>query len=183
MVVVFGLIIRSEKTAAAIGRFGNRTVGFIVEKIKKRNRPDFVPAILSFRSSVADLVRERWRSITVAELAVALTQFLILYTALRGVEGPTESTPILAAFGAFAVAQIGMMIPLTPGGLGTVDAIIIGLLTAMGVSSGTATAADLVWRASSYVPQIIIGVICLVTWFRKAAHQFARSGSHSPQDA
>ena len=183
MVVVFGLIIRSEKTAAAIGRFGNRTVGFVVEKIKKRDRPDFVPAILSFRSSVADLVRERWRSITVAELAVALTQFLILYTALRGVEGPTESTPILAAFGAFAVAQIGMMIPLTPGGLGTVDAIIIGLLTAMGVSSGTATAADLVWRASSYVPQIIIGVICLVTWFRKAAHQFARSGSHSPQDA
>ena len=34
MVVVFGLIIRSEKTAAAIGRFGNRTVGFVVEKIR-----------------------------------------------------------------------------------------------------------------------------------------------------
>ena len=68
-------------------------------------------------------------------------------------------TPFLVAFGAWAVAQIGIMIPITPGGLGTVDAFMISLLTAMGVSAGDATAADLVWRAASFVPQIIIGII------------------------
>ena len=56
------------------------------------------------------------------------------------------------------------MIPITPGGLGTVDAVLIGLLTTMGVDNGAATAADLVWRASSYIPQICIGLICIFYW-------------------
>jgi hypothetical protein len=84
------------------------------------------------------------------------------------------------AFGAFAVAQIGLMIPITPGGLGTVDAAMIALLTAMGVPAGAATAADLVWRAASFVPQIAIGVVALITWSRQgtralAEHEAARS--------
>lgn len=173
MIGAFALIMRSEHTAESIGRLVGRIVGPVVARFKNGERPDFVQPILSFRNSVVDLVKKRWRSITVAEGAVAVTQFLILFAALRGVEAHHNPTPIIAAFGAFAVAQIGMMIPLTPGGLGTVDAIIIGLLTAMGVGSGTATAADLVWRASSYVPQIIIGVVCLVVWFRRAARSFA----------
>ncbi|MEI8081751.1 MAG: YbhN family protein, partial [Actinomycetes bacterium] len=150
LVGTFGLVIRSESLAERLGRLADRVFGPIVAKFKHGERPEFVPAILGFRDSVVGLVRERWASITLTELAVSLTQFLIMFAALRGVEGPTGSTPMLAAFGAFAVAQIGMMIPLTPGGLGTVDAIMIALLTAMGVSSGNATAADLVWRASSY---------------------------------
>jgi uncharacterized membrane protein YbhN (UPF0104 family) len=43
----------------------------------------------------------------------------------------------------------------------------------MGVSEGEATAADLVWRAASYVPQIIIGIIALISWFRKAGQTYA----------
>ena len=65
------------------------------------------------------------------------------------------------------------MVPITPGGLGTVDAVIIALLQSVGTSAGDATAADLVWRAASYVPQIIIGIIALITWFKKANEAFA----------
>jgi uncharacterized protein (TIRG00374 family) len=82
-------------------------------------------------------------------------------------------TSVIAAFGAFATAQIMLMVPITPGGLGTTDALIIALLVSMGVSEGDATAADLVWRAASYVPQIIIGIIALVSWFRKAGRTYA----------
>ena len=42
-----------------------------------------------------------------------------------------------------------------------------------------ATAADLVWRAASYVPQIIIGIIALVTWMRRAGRTFAASSAPS----
>jgi uncharacterized membrane protein YbhN (UPF0104 family) len=77
------------------------------------------------------------------------------------------------AFAAFAISQIGLMIPITPGGLGTVDAAMIGILVALGVNNGNATAADLVWRASSYVPQIVIGILALVTWYRRAGKTFA----------
>ena len=119
------------------------------------------------------LVTRRWHVITVSQVAVSLCQFSILYAALRGVEGSSTSTSLLVAFGAWAVAQIGIMIPITPGGLGTVDAFMISLMTAMGVPSEYATAADLVWRAASFVPQIIVGVLCLVTWSRRAARTFA----------
>lgn len=42
------------------------------------------PAVLRFRSSIDGLVRRRWAAITGAQLGVAVTQFAILYVALRG---------------------------------------------------------------------------------------------------
>jgi hypothetical protein len=36
-----------------------------------------------------------------------------------------------------------------------------------------ATAADLVWRAASFVPQILIGVIALIAWSHKGAQALA----------
>jgi uncharacterized protein (TIRG00374 family) len=122
------------------------------------------------------LLVRRWSAITVAQLAVSVTQFLVLYVALRGVEGwNTAGTSIGVAFAAFAISQIGLMIPITPGGLGTVDAAMIAILVALGVNNGNATAADLVWRASSYVPQIIIGILALITWYRRAGQTFAKA--------
>jgi uncharacterized protein (TIRG00374 family) len=103
-----------------------------------------------------------------------------LYVALRGVEGwDAAGTSFAAAFGAFSISQLGLMIPITPGGLGTVDAAMIALLVSFGASSGDATAADLVWRASSFIPQIVIGVIALLLWYRKAGQALARVPSTS----
>jgi uncharacterized protein (TIRG00374 family) len=172
MIVVFALIMRSEALAVRIGGWAN-TLARPLMRMLKKDEPDLVPTVVKFRSDTVDLVRKRWGLITVSQVAVSLCQFAIFYASLRGVEGGSSVTPFLVAFGAWAVAQIGIMIPITPGGLGTVDAFMISLLTAMGVSNGDATAADLVWRAASFVPQIIIGVLCLVSWSRRAARTFA----------
>jgi uncharacterized protein (TIRG00374 family) len=172
MIVIFALIMRSEPLAIRIGGWGN-TVARPAFRLVKKDAPDLVPAVVKFRTDTVSLVTRRWHVITVSQVAVSLCQFAIFFAALRGVEGGSDVTPFLVAFGAWAVAQIGIMIPITPGGLGTVDAFMISLLTAMGVSDGDATAADLVWRASSFVPQIIIGVLSLVTWSRTAARTFA----------
>jgi uncharacterized protein (TIRG00374 family) len=172
MIVVFALVMRSERLAERIGLVATRLAAPV---LRRMHRPDFdaVPLVLKFRTDTVELVTRRWAAITVAQVSVSLTQFLIFFAALRGVEGADTQTSVLVAFGAFAVAQIGIMIPITPGGLGTVDALMISLLTAMGVSSGDATAATLVWRAASFVPQIAIGVIALVTWSHTAARAFA----------
>ena len=66
-----------------------------------------------------------------------------------------------------------LMVPITPGGLGTMDALMIQLLVSSGTDKGAATAADLVWRATSYVPQIVVGLIALITWYRRAGRAFA----------
>lgn len=173
-VVAFALIVRSENAARRIGSIGNRIAAPLVRRFRKGRSVDFVPVALKFRADIADLVTRRWPAITGAQLSVSVTQFLIFYVSLRGVEGwGSAGTTLLVAFGSFAVAQIGLMIPITPGGLGTVDAAMIAVLTALGVDPGAATAADLVWRAASFVPQIVIGVIALITWSRRGSRALA----------
>ncbi len=182
VVLVFVLVMRSAPLAQRIGEFANKALNPLRSRIKKLQNVNVVEPIVKFRSNMYDLLKRRWAAITGAQIAVSLTQFLILYVALRGIQGwDKEGTSILVVFGAFAISQLGLMIPVTPGGLGTVDAAMIALLTANGVSSGDATAADLVWRASSYVPQIVVGVIAILVWYRRAGKRFAKAAA--PTDA
>lgn len=173
-VVVFVLIIRSEPLATKVGRAGNAVMRPVTKRIGRLKDLDLVPLILKFRGDIYGLVKARWAAITGAQLAVSFTQFLILYVALRGVQGwDNAGQSWLVVFAAFAISQLGLMIPITPGGLGTVDAAMIGLLTTFGVSDGDATAADLVWRATSYIPQIVIGIVCLVLWYVREGKRLA----------
>ena len=173
-ITLFVLVMRSAKLAVKIGNLANRMLNPLRGRFTSLKDLDASAPIIKFRSDMYGLLKRRWGHITVAQLSVIMTQFLIFYVALRGVQGWDEpGASALAAFGAFATAQIMLMVPITPGGLGTVDALMISLLVSMGVSEGDATAADLVWRAASYVPQIIIGIIALISWFRKAGQTYA----------
>ncbi|MBU6245658.1 MAG: YbhN family protein [Actinomycetales bacterium] len=179
-VLVFVLVMRSQPLAERLGSLGNRLARPLGRRFRRIRDVDLVKPLTAFRTSMYDLLRRRWAAITVAQVAVSATQFLILYVALRGIEGwDTAGSSILVVFAAFAISQLGLMVPITPGGLGTVDAIMIGLLTSFGVDSGNATAADLVWRASSYVPQIVIGILALVSWYRSAGRMLASAGRGS----
>lgn len=175
-IVVFVLVMRSEKLATAVGKAGNWVIKPFRGKIKALKDLDLVEPITKFRKDMYDVLRRRWLWITIAQVAVIMTQFLIMYFSLRGVEGwQNPGTSPLAAFGAFATAQIMLMVPITPGGLGTTDALMIALLQSMGVPGAVAQAADVVWRMASYVPQIIIGIIALVLWFRTATRTYAKA--------
>jgi uncharacterized protein (TIRG00374 family) len=164
VVGLFALILRSEEIATKIGQFGEKITNPILAKFGRGWHINLTDMVLSLRHDIVKLVRRRWIVITVAQVAVSWSQFAILYAALVAVTGHNGTVPLLAAYGSWAISQIGIMIPITPGGLGTVDAVLIGLLTAVGVSAADATAAALVWRAASYVPQMAIGLICIFYW-------------------
>lgn len=164
VVGLFALILRSEQNAIRIGHIADKIVNGIVHLFKKDKNISISDQIMMLRVDIVDLVKRRWHVITIAQIGVSWAQFAILYAALVGVSGGGDTVPLLAAYGCWAVSQLGIMIPITPGGLGTVDAVLIGLLVSVGVDSGAATAADLVWRASSYIPQICIGLICIFYW-------------------
>lgn len=164
VVGLFALILRSEKNAIRIGQIADKIVNSLIHIFKKDSSVDLTAQIIKLRTDIVVLVRKRWLWITVAQIGVSWCQFGILYAALLGVSGGSTKTPVLIAYGCWAIAQLGIMIPITPGGLGTVDAAMIGLMVSMGIDNGTATAAALVWRASSYIPQIIIGLICIFYW-------------------
>lgn len=165
MIAVFALILRSEANAERIGRLGDRVVGWVMHRFGRASEHPVSAQILQLRHDIVDLVRSRWILITVTNFAVSLGQFLILATALNVVaHSQGESVNLWAAYGAWAVSQVGILVPVTSGGLGTVDAAIIALLTATGTSEAVATAGTLLWRATYYFPQIILGVICVFIW-------------------
>ncbi len=175
VIVGFVLIMRSPKLAVAIGHLGNKLINPLRKHVSKLKDLDLVQPISKFRGDMYDVLRRRWLFLTIAQLAVILTQFAIFYASLRGVEGwnSADGTSPLVAFAAFATSQIMLMVPITPGGLGTTDALMIALLQSMGVSGTVAQAADVVWRMASYLPQIIIGIIALLLWFRRASRTYA----------
>ena len=174
LIAVFVAIMRSQSLAERLGAWVNAAVRPLGRRIRRLRDLDIAAPIVKFRREMYDLLRRRWLWLTLAQLGITCSQFLILFVALRGVEGWDQpGTNPIAAFGAFAVSQIMLMVPITPGGLGTMDALMIHLLVSSGTDKGAATAADLVWRATSYVPQIVVGLIALITWYRRAGRVFA----------
>jgi uncharacterized protein (TIRG00374 family) len=79
----------------------------------------------------------------------------------------TGHVSYIAVFTSFAIARLAGAIPITPGGLGTLDAAFISLLTAFGASSSRALAADLIWRLVVYFLPIIPGIVTYVIWLRR----------------
>ncbi len=174
IIVLFVSIMRSPALAQKIGNLGNTLLAPLKRRFTRFKNLDVAGPIVKFRADMYDLLRRRWLLLTLAQIGISFTQFLILFAALRGVEGWGEAgTSALDAFGAYAVSHIMLMVPITPGGLGTMDALMIQLLVGSGTEKGAATAADLVWRATSYFPQIIVGIIALAAWYRRAGQAFA----------
>lgn len=168
IVVILGaltLVFRSDALARRLGDLAERPAQALLGAFGKHRELHVADAISSFRSSTVDLVRSRWVSITWTNLLLQLAQFAILFIALVGIQASatTKVTPAQALV-AFALARLGSFIPITPGGLGTVDAAMTTLLSGFGASNTNAVAAVLVWRALSYFPQVFIGVATFLVW-------------------
>lgn len=163
-VVLFAIVLRSEAGAQKVGGIAQRMVDPLFRLLKRRP-PDLVSSVTHFRSGTVAVVSARWKAITVSNLAVVFMQFLVLWVAIVALRGGTGSSLSFSeAFAAFAISRLGTMIPITPGGLGTVDAVLVSLLVGFGLDQGVALAADLVWRAASFVPQILLGIGTFVWW-------------------
>jgi uncharacterized protein (TIRG00374 family) len=162
-IIVLWLILRSEASARKVGDLGNR---MLAPLNRRRAQPlDAVGMSLDLRNSTSDVVLGRWRWVTVSNYLVVLAQFSVLWFSIRGVLGDAPTSLTLAgAFAAFAISRMASMIPVTPGGLGTVDAALIALLTTFGLTNEQAVASTLVWRACSWIPQVSLGVLTFIYW-------------------
>lgn len=162
-VVVFWLILRSEESAHRVGRLGQRLLGPLLHRLGRES--DLTHHILHFREQIVDVVRLRWRWITVSNLLVIFAQFLILYVAILSVGGRSATGfTVFEAFAAFAISRMATMIPIPPGGLGTVDAALIALLVGFGLPESVGVAAALLSRACSFIPQVSLGIATFLWW-------------------
>jgi uncharacterized protein (TIRG00374 family) len=167
MIVLLVLILRSEDFARKLGRWANSAVQWGAGVLKKDLDFDAVDAIVEFRASIVDVVKDRWILITLANVGQQLAQFFILYLAVVALQGGFGGPVTMwEAFAAFSFGRLATFIPVPPGGLGTTDAIITSMLTAFGLPNNDALAATMIWRAATYFPQVFIGGISLLVWRR-----------------
>jgi uncharacterized protein (TIRG00374 family) len=150
------LVLRRETTARSIGGLADRILRRVAALVHRQVHTDVATSLVTFRAATVDVVARRWPSVTVTNVIQQLAQYAVLWVALVAV-GAAGQISVLEAFAAFAFARLGTFIPVTPGGLGTVDAAMTALLQAFGTDPDQALAATLVWRAATYFPQILLG--------------------------
>ncbi len=168
LTVVFSVIaltvaLRSEEGAARIGGLLQRPIDRVFRLIRK-SPPDVVKITIDFYGNAHDLVTQRWRQLTVTNIAAQLTPFVVLVVTLLALGAFPQKITIVEIFAAYSIAILLVSFPITPGGLGTVDAALVALLVAFGVDNATAVAADLVWRLVWFLPQLLVGAGSLA-WF------------------
>jgi uncharacterized protein (TIRG00374 family) len=78
---------------------------------------------------------------------------------------------LLAVFASWrAAAQLLALIPLTPGGVGFVEAGLVGTLTLAGVSGGDALASTLLYRLVAYWLPLPAGAVAYLLFRRRYGH-------------
>jgi uncharacterized protein (TIRG00374 family) len=166
---VLWLVFRSPASAHWVGRLGDRILNWLLHFFGKPESDRAERAVLHFRDQTNDMVHQRGWLLTGTVLASQLAVFVLVLFCTRAVGIPASQVSFLEVLLSFAVARLAGAIPVTPGGLGTVDAAFIGMLTAFGANSSDALAADLVWRATTYFPPIVIGIVTYLLWKRGLA--------------
>jgi uncharacterized protein (TIRG00374 family) len=103
----------------------------------------------------ATLGRQWWQALLLSAGRLAF-DYLCLLFALRATGSHPRPSLILVAY---AVAGIIGMIPITPGGLGLVEASLTGLLVLADVNSSQAVLATLTYRIASYWLPLLAGPV------------------------
>ena len=165
--VLIAFILRSESSARKLGDWGDEVVNWVAGLFHKKPDLQLGDALVSFRSSAIEALSGRRGVVSGADAIQQFSQFAVLFIAVLALQGGfSGDITFFEAFAAFSLARLAQFIPIPPGGLGTTDAILIGLLTGFGMSSSNAMAADLIWRAATFLPQVVIGIGTLLVWRR-----------------
>jgi uncharacterized protein (TIRG00374 family) len=113
-------------------------------------------------ASTAQLVRNRRALVAAGAWALAnwLLDFLVLLTLTASIGGETALLPLLLVY---VVGQLLAAVPITPGGVGVVEATMTGMLVAAGAPAGEAIAAVLGYRLLSHWLPIVVGLMVFPT--------------------
>ncbi len=115
--------------------------------------------LLAERDRILQTFGPRWKQAAAATAGRWLFDYLTLLAALAAVGAHARPGLVLLAF---CGAQVLAQIPLTPGGLGFVEAGLTGMLALAGVAAGAAVVATLAYRLFSYWLPLPLGVAGMV---------------------
>jgi uncharacterized protein (TIRG00374 family) len=111
--------------------------------------------LLSERDRLLEILGPRWGRAVAGTVARWAFDYLTLIAALAALDA--HPSPLLVLL-AFCAAQVLAQVPVTPGGLGFVEAGLTATLALAGVSTGAAVVATLAYRLVSYWLPLPVGL-------------------------
>jgi uncharacterized protein (TIRG00374 family) len=151
-------------------------VGRAVQNVRNKLRPkaepmhEFPARLLRERDRILQTLGPKWKRALVATVGRWMFDYGTLLAALAAIGShPRPGLVLLAFCGAQVLAQI----PVTPGGLGFVEAGLTAMLVLAGVSAGDAVLATFAYRLFQYWLPLPFGLLGLALAPRGAAGQQA----------
>jgi putative heme transporter len=177
-VAVAGLVLAlwSAKLAHDLGDAASSGASWARAKFRRGPVGPWGDAFARFRGDTVGLLRRRWHVLTLTTVVGQLTVFLVLVLCLRAFEVPTAQVTLIEAFAGWSLARLLTIVPLTPGGLGTVELGLTAALVGFGGANAPVVAAVLVYRFLTVVPTLCLGLLAVATWRRHRPRSTATTG-------
>jgi uncharacterized protein (TIRG00374 family) len=173
LAIVGALLLRTDRPLAAVGR----AVQALRNRITRGRRPPLTgldTRLLSERDTIKSVLGHNWWQALLLTAGRLGFDFGCLLAALRATGTHPRHGLVLLAY---AAANVIELVPITPGGLGLVEASLTGLLVLAGVHSGDALLATLAYRLASYWLPLCFGLPAYLAYrhrYGRLAHQSRR---------
>jgi uncharacterized protein (TIRG00374 family) len=143
-----------------------RAIQWLLNHTLRRHRPvtGLPQELLADRNFVRRTLGDSWMRALLAAVGNTGFDYLALLCALRAVGASPRPSLVLLAYTA---AELLALIPFTPGGLGFVEAGLVGTLTLAGVPGSDALAATLLYRIVAFWLPIPAGGVAYVLFRRR----------------
>jgi uncharacterized protein (TIRG00374 family) len=146
-------------------RWSGRLVEAVSNRLRRKREPShgLPERLLDERDLIRDVLTSSWIEALLLTAGRWAFDYAALLLALAAVDAHPAPSAVLLAF---CVAQALALIPLTPGGLGFVEAGLTGTLALAGVASGPAVVATLAYRLAVYWLPLPAGAVAYVVHSR-----------------
>lgn len=167
------VVLATEKPLLWVGRVAER----LRNRILRHRAPlqGLDQRLVHERNEMRAVLGKKWRDAVLLSAGRLAFDYLCLLAALRATGSHPRPSLVLLAY---AVAGIIGLVPITPGGLGIVEASLSGMLVLAGVSGGDAVLATLAYRLASYWLPLLAGLVAYVLFrWRYRKHPRPRGAS------
>jgi uncharacterized protein (TIRG00374 family) len=141
-----------------------RALRWLIRRVKPDAAADLPERLLAQRDRMREAFGRRWQVAVAGAIGKVGFDYLALLCCLAAVGArPSPSLVLLA----YVAAQLLATIPVTPGGLGFVEAGLAGLLAAAGVGAHRAVVTTLAYRLISFWVPLPAGLIAYLLFRRR----------------
>jgi uncharacterized protein (TIRG00374 family) len=170
-VVVFALLLAAAVAVLAFDRpleLVGRAVQSVRNRLRRRSEPlrTLPDRLRRERDKLLGTLGPQWKPAVLATVGRWAFDYATLLAALAAV-GATPSPALVLL--AFCAAQVLAQVPVTPGGLGFVEAGLTAMLALAGVGPGKAVLATLAYRLFAYWLQLPAGLVAFILNKRRHA--------------